>query len=36
MDWLNELAAYFYDEGIVRIVQRLDKRLNRNEDYIDK
>jgi histone-lysine N-methyltransferase SETMAR len=24
-DWLNGLAANFYDEGIVKLVQRLDK-----------
>jgi hypothetical protein len=36
MDWLNELATDFYDEEIVRLVQRLDKRLNYNEDYTDK
>jgi hypothetical protein len=26
-DWLNGLAADFYDEGIVRLVQRLEKCL---------
>jgi hypothetical protein len=29
-DWLNGLAANFYDQGIVRLVQRLDKCLNLN------
>jgi hypothetical protein len=31
-DWLNGPAADFYDEGIVKLVQRLDKCLNRNGD----
>jgi hypothetical protein len=35
-DWLNWLAADFYDEGIVRLVQYLDKSLNRNGDYAKK
>jgi hypothetical protein len=30
---LNGLTANFYDEGIVKSVQRLDKGLNRNGDY---
>jgi hypothetical protein len=32
MDWLNEVAADFYDEGIVKLVRRLDKCLNRKGD----
>jgi hypothetical protein len=32
-DWLNGLAADFYDEGIVKLVERLDKYLNHNGDY---
>jgi hypothetical protein len=36
MDWLSVLAADFYDGGIVKLLQRLDKCLNRNEDYIEK
>jgi hypothetical protein len=36
MDWLNGQAANFSDEGIVRLVQRLDKCLNCNEDYIEE
>jgi hypothetical protein len=35
-DWLNGLVADFYDEGTIKIVQRLDKSLNRNGDYVDK
>jgi hypothetical protein len=35
-DWLTGLAAEFYDEMIVTLVQRLDKCLNRNGDYIEK
>jgi hypothetical protein len=33
-DWLNGLAADLYDERIVEFVQRLDKCLNRNRDYV--
>jgi hypothetical protein len=36
IDWWNCLAADFYDEGIVKLVQRLDKCLNRNGDYVEK
>jgi CRISPR/Cas system-associated protein Csm6 len=31
-DWLNGLAADSYNEGIVKLVQRLNKRLTRNGD----
>jgi hypothetical protein len=34
-DWLNGLAVDVYDEGIVKLVQRLDKCLNCNGDYIE-
>jgi hypothetical protein len=34
-DWLNGLGADFYD-GTVKLLQRLDKRLNRNGDYVEK
>jgi hypothetical protein len=34
--WLNKLAADFYVEGIFKLVQRLDKCLNRNGDYVQK
>jgi hypothetical protein len=33
-NWLNELAAVFYDEDIVRLAQRLHKCLNHNGDYV--
>jgi hypothetical protein len=35
-DRLNGLAADFCDEWIVKLVQRLDKWLNRNGDYVEK
>jgi hypothetical protein len=35
-NWLNGLAADFCDEGIVKLVQHLDKCLYRNGDYIEK
>jgi hypothetical protein len=35
-DWLNGLAADFCDEGIVRLVQRLDKCLSLNGDCVEK
>jgi hypothetical protein len=35
-DGLNGLAADGYGEGIVRLVQRLDKCLNSNGDYVQK
>jgi hypothetical protein len=35
-DPLNGLAADFYDEGIVKFVLRVDKRLNRNGNYAEK
>jgi hypothetical protein len=33
---LNELAADVRNEGIVKLVQRLDKCLNRNGNYVEK
>jgi hypothetical protein len=36
MDWLNGLAADFYDKGIIKLVQCLNKWLNRNGDYEEK
>jgi hypothetical protein len=36
MNWLNGLAADFYDEGIIKLVQRLDKCLNHNGEYVQK
>jgi hypothetical protein len=35
-DWLSGLAVNFYGEGIVKLVQYLDKCLNRNEGYLEK
>jgi hypothetical protein len=35
-DWLSGLAADFYDEGIVELVQRLDKCLSRNGNKAEK
>jgi histone-lysine N-methyltransferase SETMAR len=35
-DWLNGLAADFHDEGIIKLVQHLDKCLNRSGDYVEK
>jgi hypothetical protein len=35
-DWLNGLAADFYDKGIVKLVQHLDKCLNRNGGHVEK
>jgi hypothetical protein len=32
--WLDGLAAVCYDEGIVKLVQRLDKCLNHNGDTV--
>jgi histone-lysine N-methyltransferase SETMAR len=34
--WFNGLAAEFYDEGIVKLLSRLDKCLNLYGDYIEK
>jgi hypothetical protein len=36
MDWLNGLVADFYDEGIIKLVQCLDKCLNHNGNYAEK
>jgi hypothetical protein len=35
-DWLKGLVAGFYEDGIVELMQRLDKWLNRNGDYVEK
>jgi histone-lysine N-methyltransferase SETMAR len=34
--WLNGLAAEFYDEGIIKLLSRLDKCLNLYGDYVEK
>jgi hypothetical protein len=36
MDWLNGLGADFYDEGIIKLVQCLNKCLNCNGGYVEK
>jgi hypothetical protein len=35
-DRLNRLAAHCCDEATVKLVQRLDKHLNHNWDYVEK
>jgi hypothetical protein len=35
-EWLNGLAAEVYDEGIVKLLSRLDKCLNLYDDYVEK
>jgi hypothetical protein len=34
--WLNGLEAEFYDEGIVKLLSRLDECLNLYGDYVEK
>jgi len=34
--YLNGLAANFVDMGIQKLVQRLQKYLDRNGDYVEK
>ena len=34
--WLSSLAAYFFEEGIHKLVPRYDKCLNRMGDYVEK
>jgi hypothetical protein len=36
IDSLDGLAAKFYDKGIFRPVQHLDKLLNHNGDWVEK
>jgi hypothetical protein len=36
MDWLNRLAAHWYDVGISKLVSRYDKCLNVESDYVEK
>ena len=36
MDWFNNLAAPFYEEGIKKLIHRWDKCLNRGGDYVEK
>jgi hypothetical protein len=35
-DWLNGLLTDFYGEGIIKLVQCLDKSLNHDGDYLEK
>jgi hypothetical protein len=35
-DWLNGLAADFYDQGIIKFVQHLGKWLNHRGNYAEK
>jgi hypothetical protein len=35
MDWLNGLAADWYDVGISKLVSRYDKCLNVKSDYVE-
>jgi hypothetical protein len=35
-EWLSELAAEDYDEGIQKLVTRYDKCLNAGGDYVEK
>ena len=34
--YLNELPASFYDTGILKLPQRLEKCIERNGDYVEK
>ena len=36
MDWLNNQAAVWYEEGISKLVSRYDKCLNVQGDYVEK
>ena len=35
-EWLKSQAATFYDDGINKLVDRYDKCLNLNGDYVEK
>jgi len=35
-NWLNNLAAPFFDEGLQKLVSRYDKCLNVDENYVEK
>lgn len=34
--WLNDLANEFYEEAICKLVKYYNKRLNLNNDYVEK
>ena len=36
MDWLNSQAAFWYEEGINKLMSRYDKCLNVQGDYMEK
>jgi hypothetical protein len=36
VDWLNNQAAVWYEEGISKLVSRYDKCLNVQGDYVEK
>jgi len=36
MDWLNSQAAFWYEEGISKLVSRYDRCLNVQGDYVEK
>ena len=35
-EWLKSQVADFYDEGFQKLVNRYDKCLNLNGDYVEK
>jgi histone-lysine N-methyltransferase SETMAR len=35
-NWLHNLAAPFFDEGLQKLVSRYDKRLNVDGNYVEK
>jgi len=35
-NWLHNLAALFFDEGLQKLVSRYDKCLNVDENYVEK
>ena len=36
MDWLNSQAAFWYEEGISKLVSQYNKCLNVQGDYVEK
>ncbi len=36
LNWFNDLAAEFYNDGILKLIKRWDKCLNRGGDYVEK
>ena len=35
-NWLHNLAAPYFDEGLQTLVSRYDKRLNMDGNYVEK